>query len=159
MSKFAIPRLAGLLMLVAPLAWSVGCDGGGDRWTRDRPPVYPVSGQVILNGKPLEQATVTFQPTDPKGKAGSAVTDAEGRFEAMTFDAGDGLTEGSHRVAVKKTVMVDSSGNVVSEIREPGSVTEKSFVPAKYSDFEKSGLEITVSSAEDNELAPFEITE
>ncbi|QDV71150.1 hypothetical protein Poly24_48840 [Rosistilla carotiformis] len=146
------------VLWAAPLICLVGCGGPtSDRWTRDRPPVYHVSGQVLLNGEPLDQATVIFQPVGPEGKPGTAVTDADGRFEVQTFDPGDGLTEGTHRVAIKKSGMVDKAGNIVAEVGEPGSVTEKNFVPTQYSDFEKSGIEIVVTASDDNELEPFQL--
>ncbi|WP_417735902.1 hypothetical protein [Rosistilla oblonga] len=85
------------------------------------------------------------------------MTDDEGRFEVQTFDPGDGLTEGTHRVAIKKIAMVDKAGNIVAEVGEPGSVTEKNFVPKQFSDFEKSGLEITISANGENELEPFQL--
>ncbi|QDS86037.1 hypothetical protein EC9_01950 [Rosistilla ulvae] len=153
-------RPLGFLLCAAPLVLFVGCGGRkSDRWTRDRPPVYPVSGQVLLDGEPLPQATVLFQPIAPEGKPGSAVTDDQGRFEVQTFDPGDGLTEGTHRVAIKKIAMVDKAGNIVAEVGEPGSVTEKNFVPKQFSDFEKSGLEITVSTDGENQLEAFQLTE
>ncbi len=155
---FVSARPVWCLLWLAPFVCLVGCGGPkSDRWTRDRPPVYPVSGQVLLDGEPLPQATVLFQPTAPEGKPGSAVTDDEGRFEVQTFDPGDGLTEGTHRVAIKKIAMVDKAGNIVAEVGEPGSVTEKNFVPKQFSDFEKSGLEITISANGENELEPFQL--
>ncbi|QEG38081.1 carboxypeptidase-like regulatory domain-containing protein [Roseimaritima ulvae] len=147
------------LLLLSTLMCLGGCSGKSDRWTQARPPVYPVSGQVLLNDQPVEHATITFQPSDPAGKAGSAITDAEGRFEAQTFDPGDGLTAGTHKVAIKKIAMVDASGNIVEEIREPGGITEKHFLPKKYGDYETSELEITVNADGSNELTPFELKE
>lgn len=147
------------LLLLSSVLWLSGCSGKSDRWTQARPPVYPVSGQVLLNGQPVEQATITFQPADPEGKPGSALTDADGRFEAQTFDPGDGLTAGTHRVAIKKIAMVDAAGNIVEEIREPGGITEKHFLPKQYGDFTTSELEIVVSAEDSNELAPMDLKE
>jgi hypothetical protein len=51
----------------------VGCHKPG-------PELAPVSGHVTLNGKPLENADVVFQPDNGKSPA-VARTDAEGRYE------------------------------------------------------------------------------
>src|SRR5690349_13034373 len=51
----------------------VGCHKSG-------PELAPVSGHVRLNGKPLENADVVFQPDNGRSP-GIARTDAEGRYE------------------------------------------------------------------------------
>ncbi|MFN3151459.1 hypothetical protein [Bremerella sp.] len=143
--------LAGLLLL------SIGCTQKSDKWTDGRPPVYPSSGQILLDGEPIAEATVTFQPVDPTGRGGSAITDSSGYFDAQTFEPGDGLTEGMHNVSIRKIQMVDRNGNVVEEIREPGSVVEKNLVPDKYSKFDKSGLQVTISIGK-NDLGKIELS-
>src|SRR3954454_9920331 len=64
----------------------------------DRTPVYPVHGQVLLNGKPLPEAIVTFhhEAGDAKVPLPSAHTDAEGRFKLTSYATGDGAPEGSY---------------------------------------------------------------
>ena len=142
--------LAMLILLVATGLF-LGCSSkANDKWTRGRPPVYPATGQITYNGEPVAEAVVTFQPVDETGRGGSAVTDSEGFFEAQTFDPGDGLTVGTHRVAVHKVQLVDASGNVVTEIREPGGLREKSLVPKRYANFEKSKLEVTIEEDEND---------
>jgi hypothetical protein len=47
---------------------------------RSGPELAPVSGRVMLAGKPLEKADVVFQPDNGKPPA-SGRTDAEGRYE------------------------------------------------------------------------------
>jgi hypothetical protein len=44
------------------------------------PELAPVSGRVTLNGKPLENADIVFQPDNGKSPA-LGRTDAEGRYE------------------------------------------------------------------------------
>lgn len=137
----------------------VGCSGRrDDKWTRGRPPVYEVTGKVTYQGEPVADAVVTFQPVDESGRGGSAITDDQGYFEAQTFDPGDGLTPGKHRVAIHKVQLVDASGNVVTEIREPGGLREKNLVPKRYADFKKSGIEITVEE-DDNDVGVFELVD
>ncbi|PQO25486.1 hypothetical protein C5Y96_24405 [Blastopirellula marina] len=148
-----------LLMAAVACALLAGCSGKrDDKWTRGRPPVYEVTGQVTYQGKPVADAVLTFQPVDETGKGGSAITDDQGYFEAQTFDPGDGLTPGTHRVAVHKVQLVDASGNVVTEIREPGGLREKNLVPKKYADFKKSGIEIKVEE-DDNDVGVIELVD
>lgn len=156
----SIPSTIKFLVIAAlGSAMLVGCSSKReDKWTRGRPPVYEASGQVTYQGKPVVDAVVTFQPVDDTGRGGSAVTDYQGYFQAQTFDPGDGLTPGTHRVAVHKVQLVDASGNVVTEIREPGGLREKSLVPKRYADFKKSGIEVTVTEG-DNELGVFELVD
>ncbi|QDU76244.1 hypothetical protein Pan97_32890 [Bremerella volcania] len=137
----------------------VGCSGKReDKWTRGRPPVYEVTGQVTYQGQPVADAVVTFQPVEATGRGGSAITDSSGYFEAQTFDPGDGLTPGTHRVAIHKVQLVDASGNVVTEIREPGGLREKNLVPKRYADFKKSGIEIVVKET-DNDVGVIELVD
>lgn len=150
--------LPSLLLSASFLLLLGGCSKKSDKWTAGRPPVYPASGIVLLNGEPVADATITFQPVDPSGKGGSALTDSSGYFQAQTFDPGDGLTEGVHNVAVRKTKMVDRDGNVVEEIREPGGIVEKDFLPKKYGNFDKSGLQVTITGGK-NDLGKFDLSE
>jgi len=147
-----------LAVFISIFILAVGCTKKSDKWTQGRPPVYPTHGQVLLDGEPVEQATVTFQPVDPAGKGGYAVTDAEGMFKAQTFEPGDGLTEGKHKVKIQKTHLVDRDGKIVEVVREPGGIVEKNFLPKKYAKFETSDVEIEVTTDE-NEIGAFNLTE
>ncbi|MEW4561762.1 carboxypeptidase regulatory-like domain-containing protein [Bremerella sp. JC770] len=148
--------LVSLALLAALLTLSSGCSKKADKWVKGRPPVYPASGQVLFNGEPVADATVTFQPEDTAGKGGSAMTDSNGYFEATTFEPGDGLTQGVHNVAVRKVLMVDRNGNVVEVVREPGDVMEKSYLPDKYGKYDKSGLQVTITDG-NNDLGAFDL--
>lgn len=155
------PNLAlmTLLLTLAAMVATSGCSSKReDEWTRGRPPVYPAKGQVLLDGEPVADATVTFQPVDDSGKAGFAVTDSGGFFTAQTFEPGDGLVEGTHRVAIQKVLLIDAQGNVVKEVHEPGGIQEKNFLPKNYAKFDKSGLEVEIVAGDENDLGKFELT-
>ena len=145
------------LLLAALMFSSAGC---GDPAVDGRPPTYFTSGQVLLDGEPVPEATVVFQPVDqPDGKPGFALTDAEGYFEAQTFEPGDGLTAGTHRVSIRKSQIVDKkTGEVVEVVGEPGLVKEVELVPKTYGNFKTSGLEARIKAEEENELPPFELS-
>lgn len=147
------------LVFLASALLTSGCAKQGDQWTKDRPPVYPASGQVLLNGEPVAKATLVFQPLGEGGKPGFALTDDKGNFNAQTFEEGDGLTEGKHRVSIKKTLMVDSAGKIVETVVDDGAgLTEKNFLPEKYGDFTSSGIEVTIEATKANRLEPFNLT-
>jgi hypothetical protein len=79
------------------LACALGCGG--------KTPVktHPVSGQVLVGGKPAAGVQVFLLPTSaptvpdiPSNPFG--VTDAEGRFTLGTYAPGDGAAEGGYQV-------------------------------------------------------------
>lgn len=85
-----------LLVTIATL----GCGGGAS--DLDRVPTHPVTGVVTLNGTPVEGAQVTFNPEARDGRGAFGLTDAEGRYELATFEAGDGAVAGKYIVTMAK---------------------------------------------------------
>ena len=83
-----------------------------------------MKGKVTLNGRPLEDATVKFQPTAAGGSPSSGKTDADGQYELMsTFDTA-GAMPGEHVVSIQTAeTYFDEEGNE----RE-----REERVPAKY---------------------------
>jgi hypothetical protein len=55
-------------------------------------PVSTISGAVTLDGKPLEQGTITFHPADGKGTASSTEI-ADGRYSLDNVPAGPKIVE------------------------------------------------------------------
>jgi hypothetical protein len=69
------------------------------------PTMAPVKGQVMFNGKPVPDASLTFSPLGAEGqketgKPGTGYTDENGQFELSTFKNYDGALIGSHSVTV-----------------------------------------------------------
>lgn len=80
------------------LAMVSGC--GGDNFAN---PV-PVSGKIMFNGNPVEDARVTFHWTgEGDGRSASGKTNAQGEFSLTTFSTGDGAIPGEYTVTVAKT--------------------------------------------------------
>ena len=71
-----------------------------------------VKGKVTLNGRPLEGATVEFQPAAERGAPSAGATDAKGRYELMyTFDV-PGAMPGEHVVSIRTAeICFDGQGN------------------------------------------------
>ncbi|HBJ38524.1 MAG TPA: hypothetical protein DDZ51_27970 [Planctomycetaceae bacterium] len=90
--SFSIAALAGMLAL------SVGCGGDGG------PVPVPVTGQVLYQGKPVEDARITFHGrTDAGGRSASGKTDGQGNFSLTTFKSGDGAVPGDYTISISKT--------------------------------------------------------
>lgn len=106
-----------------------GCGGS------DRPDLVPVSGQVLIDGEPVADASLQFVPEG--GRPASAQTDADGRFTLMTFEEGDGCAPGTHKV-------------VVIAMTFPSATEEVLHVPEKYMDLETTDLTATVDGATDD---------
>ncbi len=98
-STFALQGVhSWLLVLAAGGLLLAGC-GGADY------ELAPVSGRVIINGKPLADIKVSFQPVskrpdDPNPGPGSyGTTDTEGRYTLRTIEPdADGAVVGKHIV-------------------------------------------------------------
>lgn len=54
---------------------------------------------MLLDGKPLGNATVQFTP-DGKGRDASGTTDKDGRFTLSTVKPGDGVMPGNYKVVI-----------------------------------------------------------
>ncbi|MBN1911279.1 MAG: hypothetical protein JW818_16155 [Pirellulales bacterium] len=126
---------AGLFLLALMLPSLTGCGDG-------RPKRVPVSGQVLIDGKPLTFGFVQVKP----GNARSAYAQigSDGRFTLTTFGGNDGVVLGTHPVAVK-------ANEQLSETRI------RWHAPKKYADTNTSGLTITIDH-DTRELPPFELS-
>lgn len=63
--------------------------------------LVPVSGTVTVDGKPLPAGAIMVAPAD--GRAAGGRIGADGRFTLSTWQAGDGVVAGTHRVEVIAT--------------------------------------------------------
>lgn len=124
------PLLAAPLMIVfiGSLVLLGGCgpaDGLAD-----------VRGTVTLNGKPLANATIEFQPLEPGQSPSSAKTDESGNYRLMYTLSAVGVVPGKHRITIStaETCFDDEGGEYESE----------ELVPAEYN--RDSELQRTVES-------------
>ncbi len=113
-------------------------------------PVYPVHGQVLLNGKPLADAIVSFHVQNGNDKEAfpAAHTDREGHFSLTTYSTGDGAPEGSYAISL---VCFRSRG-----ARNSVGGHAENVVPQRYASPSSSGLTATVVPG-DNELQPLKL--
>ena len=109
-------------------------------------PVFPTSGKIVYQGKPLAGIILIFHSTDVNQKIKSqATTDNDGKFVATTFKTADGAPEGDYTI----TLVVPS--NESDSAREDAAIERKSRkegqvrFPSKYQNPATSPLKIKVT--------------
>lgn len=121
------------------VAFVAGCGQSG-------PELFPVQGQVTLDGRPLADAGVMFLPAD-MGPSASGTTNSDGHFELMTVNR-IGAIRGNHHVAIAKRKYV---GVKPGEEPVPGGLRAEWYSPNKYANPTTSGLSAEVGEG-DNEF-------
>ena len=120
--------LTKLFMIVGMAAVLTGCGDG-------RPERVPVSGRVLIDGKPLKYGSVMLVPEGARPSTGRL--DEQGRFTLSCYDRNDGVVRGRHRVAVTAA--------------EPlGENACRWLAPPKYSDHRTSGLQVEIDAPTDS---------
>jgi hypothetical protein len=109
----------------------MGICGCGD----SQPKTYPVAGTLQFeDGKSVPGGTISFHCTlDGKAYVGRGRVGADGKFELTTFNEGDGVVAGEHRVTVVALPPPDSR-------TPPPAVFD-----SKYGDPDQSGLTATIT--------------
>ena len=76
-----------------------GCNRTPAEWL----PVFPVEGQVLLEGRPMPGALVIFHPQGggPKAPRPTAHADKDGKFRLTTYTKQDGAPAGPYSVTVE----------------------------------------------------------
>jgi hypothetical protein len=116
-----------------------------------RKPVYPVHGQVLVEGRPAPRAIVTFHPVGAaEDLRPSAQTDDQGKFTLTSYSGGDGAPEG--RYAVTVTCFRALAARNLSE----GDENTRNVLPSRYANPATSQLQATVSKG-NNDLPPFQV--
>lgn len=116
----------------------------------DGPPIYPVEGKVLVDGKPAEKAEVIFHPLsgDTKGSPPpTAQVEADGTFRPSTRLAHDGAPAGEYGISIvwRKITVVEGEEIAGADI-----------LKGRFSDPKRSGLTATIKEG-DNILEPFEL--
>ena len=115
------------------------------------PQTIPVTGLVTLDGVPCAAAAVTFIPFgETQGNGGVGYTDAEGKFTAHLHDGQTGkgpagLLPGKYKVVISKWQNPD--GTPGDRNVAPIDSTAREVLPAAYSDYEQTKLQLEVGLA------------
>jgi hypothetical protein len=129
--------------LASALGWAlvslwIGCDAA-----QDGPPLVPAEGAISLNGKPLPNAEIMFEPRgETPGQALFGRTNAEGKFAVASPDGKrKGAPVGNYHVVINKLVKPDGSDFVPDPNQGPMDTGGfKELLPANYSDTAQSQL-------------------
>lgn len=112
----------GPIILCGALFAIYGCSSTPD----DMPEVGTVTGVVTLDGKPLEQAQVSFSPEN--GRTSTGTTDASGTYELTYTPTVQGAKIGKHSVRI--STFQEPEGDLDNEEKLKGGREE--LVPEKY---------------------------
>ncbi len=118
--------------------------------SQTRIPTFPVSGKVLVNGKPAPDLFVYFHPTPKKNDQSFtpyAQTDENGDFKLNTFTSGDGVPAGDFLVVFEWR---EKSGTFKNQFNGPDRLE------GKYSKPETSTFKVTITN-QSTTLDPFEL--
>lgn len=118
-----MPAYRRLLFLLIAVATVSGCSPA----RTPRLDTYPVSGLVMVNGKPAVRAEVRMRPTKPlldplkRSVEPYGIVDAEGMFRICTYRENDGAPPGEYAITIVwPTVTVDGGEEVFGPDRLNG---------------------------------------
>jgi hypothetical protein len=143
------PRSCAVVVLCLALIPLAGC---GKKF----PAIVPTEGTVMLNGKPLANASVTFVPLLEQFGAESSstgVTDEQGHFTlTCRYNNQPGAAVGEHVVVIAEVPMPQEMRKV-QDSRAIDAFRAKSGnrpIPADYTSFGKSPLRVTVKQGQES---------
>lgn len=122
------------LCLGVLLCGVAGCGGGGLG-------LATVEGTVLLDGKPVNDATVIFEPEEG-GRPSIGKTDVDGHYTLLYIEGTPGALPGKHKVRISTLIEADSESvdPQVQAGREEG-------IPANYNS--ETTLSIELNRGED----------
>jgi hypothetical protein len=154
-----------LVFVVVPLLVALaavqlaGCGRTVRAKATGRPKVYPVSGVVMYQGRPVEGATITFHRTDGRLSA-VGLTDENGRYRLTTYGGFDGAAAGQYQVTVTKhrpaAEAAVSEDDPAYRNPLPNPQPPTPLLPAKYAQTATTDLLATVTAEERNDF-PFNL--
>ena len=144
-SAMMATRMLPGAMLLSLAALLVGCDDGKIR-------CYPVSGQVLVDGKPTVGAMVMFVPIGGaenfQRERPYGMTNAQGEYKLTTFNKHDGAPAGEYKVMIR-TMRPKSKEEAERRANSP-------IVAKAYRNPNTSGITASVDTGE-NLLEPFNL--
>ena len=116
-----------------------------------------VTGNVMVDGSPMSEVTVSFQPVSGDGMTAVGLTDANGKFVLTTGGApfGSGAVPGEYHVTFFKQVVPEKyKTSSPEEFMQKFGIMEIPYehpVPLKYHSSKTSGVEpVSVEKSEKN---------
>jgi hypothetical protein len=112
-------------------------------------PVFPVTGQVLLNGQPARHVFVVFHPVgadEAEGIRPRAHAKEDGTFQVTTYGRDDGAPAGEYALTVELF-----RAPTANDDRPPTNI-----LPGRYANPKTSGLSVRVDEGP-NELPPLRL--
>jgi len=105
-----------------------GCTGAPD----SAPALYPVTGELIVGGKPLADIQIQLTPVDlqAKMKPGLGKTDAEGKFTIIT-NGDKGANPGKYKVVLSTQTVAQTGEYSLEEAMKQSGQYAKTGGPPK----------------------------
>ncbi len=130
-------RFGLVLLVVAALAVVPGCGPNADL-----PDLGEVTGTVTLDGAPLADASVSFEPQGGGTKGSTGTTDETGKYELVFTADAKGAAIGTHSVSIELMPSAENMDEVVD-------------IPSKYNMETELTAEVKAGK---NENVNFELT-
>lgn len=99
-------RLLAILPLVA-IVFAMGCEPG-------KPGPVPVSGKVLIDGKPAANVIVTFMDAKDITKNATGKTGEDGTYQLTTDKKGDGARPGDYKITFQDGELQEESPQMTS---------------------------------------------
>jgi len=145
MSRYRIYHL-GISLMVSALLFLTGCGGS------DEIPRAPVSGRITMDGEPLANVSVTFQPivetgqVEDTGGGSFGKTDEEGNYSLEFVATGEtGAVVGKHRVSISTPQPEEAQQDDAFEFEDP--------IPARYNTHTELTFEVPPDGTEEADFA------
>lgn len=143
-------RVLGLGFCALLCASVLGCGSG-----KETPSLFPVTGKVTYQGKPVVGATVVFVPDakpDSKSQLAERIsgeTDDDGNYAILWGERVEGAPEGKYKVVVTAVEpFVDG---------EDSEAPRTNLIPDNYGNPQTSGLTAVVKDEDGENVANFEL--
>ncbi len=116
----------------------------------DTPKVFPVSGRILVNGRPAPGAELSFHSlsAEDEKKKPFAIADANGSYRPSTRLANDGAPAGDYAVTVVWPKVIKGVGG--EEDRGPDQLRDR------FSSPQRPAAKVTIIEG-DNQLPPIEL--
>ena len=142
-----------LVVLGSAALLMIGCRGASDA-----PPLVPVNGRVLVDGKAVGQLTVVFTPDNQKGTSGPAsvgATTGDGTFTLTAPGNRPGAVPGFHRVTVACPFNPAAGSSPTGE----QEATTGCSLPSAYADPSLTPVRIEVTTATTSSPIVIEISQ
>ncbi|MGV2335940.1 MAG UNVERIFIED_CONTAM: carboxypeptidase-like regulatory domain-containing protein [Planctomycetaceae bacterium] len=137
------------LLALTIVATAAGCGGGPQKIIPEK--AVPVTGTITLDGKPLDNARITYYPSSAaQGDGASGTTDSAGKYELQSVFGSEvviGAAPGKYKVVISRMVRPDGTPMPADSQEPPIMSGARESIALQYSGFGTSVLSATVATS------------